>query len=58
MEKIELNSFKNPPYDETLHTFNVYDDVIVVDGSKDFLRFPAKIFYKKFRWMFKQGDKR
>ena len=53
MEKIVLNSFENAPYDETLHTFNVYDNVIMVDGSKDFMRFPVKILYKKFRWMFK-----
>lgn len=53
VEKIVLNSFENAPYDETLHTFNVYDNVIMVDGSKDFMRFPVKILYKKFRWMFK-----
>jgi hypothetical protein len=25
----------NPPFSETLHTFNVYDDIILVDGSVD-----------------------
>lgn len=41
-----INSFKNPPFDETMHTFNVYDDCIVVDGSKDYFRFPMKAIYK------------
>lgn len=41
-----LNSDSNPPYDETFHTFNVYDNCIIVDGSKDFVRFPMKIFYR------------
>ena len=41
-----LNSFDNPPFDETMHTFNVYDGFVIVDGSKDFFRFPMKAFYK------------
>ncbi len=49
-----INSFKNPPYNETMHTFNVYDDVIVIDGSKDFVRFPKKIFFKKMRFLHKE----
>ncbi len=49
-----VNSFDNPPFNETMHTFNVYDDVIVIDGSKDFVRFPMKFFYKKCRWLFKK----
>lgn len=49
-----INSKDNPPYNETLHTFNVYDKCIIVDGSKDYLRFPMKIFYKKFSWLFKE----
>lgn len=53
VETCTLNSFINPPYDETMHTFNVYKNIIIVDGSKDFLRFPMKIFYKKFSWLFK-----
>ena len=52
-EVLTLNSFKNPPYNETMHTFNVYGDIIIVDGSKDFVRFPMKIFYKKCRRIFK-----
>lgn len=48
-----INSFENPPFDQTLHTFNVYNDCVIVDGSKDFFRFPMKLFYKKFRWFFK-----
>lgn len=49
-----INGKDNPPYNETLHTFNVYDNCIIVDGSKDYFRFPMKIFYKKFRWLFKR----
>ena len=49
-----LNSFSNPPFSETFHTFNVYADIIVVDGSRDFVRFPAKIFYKKAKCFFKR----
>lgn len=49
-----INGKDNPPYNETLHTFNVYDDCIIVDGSKDYFRFPMKILYKRFRWMFKE----
>ena len=41
-----VNSFENPPYSETMHTFNVYDSFIIVDGSKDYIRFPTKAFYK------------
>ncbi len=52
-----VNSFENPPYDETLHTFNVYPDCILVDGSKDELRFPMKFFYRKCRFLFKDKDK-
>lgn len=44
----------NKPYNETLHTFNVYEDCIIVDGSKDYFRFPMKILYKKFKWLFKK----
>lgn len=52
-----INSFDNPPFNETMHTFNVYDDCIIVDGSKDFFRFPMKIFYKKMRWLFRNFKK-
>lgn len=41
-----LNSDLNPPYDETFHTFNVYENCIIVDGSKDFVRFPMKALYR------------
>lgn len=54
-EYITLNSFENPPFNETMHTFNVYDECIIVDGSKDRIRFPMKIFYKKCRFLFKRG---
>lgn len=49
-----INGKDNPPYNETLHTFNVYDDCVIVDGSKDYFRFPMKILYKKCRWLFKK----
>lgn len=52
-EHITVNSFENPPFDETMHTFNVYDECIIVDGSKDVLRFPMKFFYRKCRFLFK-----
>ena len=38
-----VSSSQNPPYNETLHTFNVYGDVIVVDGNKDLLKPFVKI---------------
>lgn len=49
-----LNSFDNPPFSQTFHTFNVYDSVTIVDGSFDFFRFPMKIFYRKCKWMFRK----
>lgn len=52
----ELNSFENPPFDETFHTFNVYDNCIIVDGSKDFVRFPMKFVYRKMRFLFKKEN--
>ena len=52
-EHITLNSFENPPYSLTMLTFNVYEGCILVDGSDDFLRFPDKLFYKKFRFLFR-----
>ena len=52
-EVCTLNSFENPPFNETMHTFNVYDNVIIIDGSKDYFRFPAKILYKKAKWLFR-----
>lgn len=55
-EVATLNSFENPPFNETMHTFNVYNDIIIVDGSKDFFRFPMKIFYKKCRWLFRRKN--
>lgn len=48
-----VNSYENPPYNETLHTFNVYDNFVLIDGSKSMFRFPMKIFYKKFRFIFR-----
>lgn len=51
---ISINSFENPPYHQTLHTFNVYKDCIIVDGSYDFLYFPQKFVYKKMRFLFRK----
>lgn len=47
-----LESTKYKPYNETMHTFNVYDGFVIVDGSKDFVRFPMKIFYKLHKKLF------
>ena len=41
-----IDSSQYPPYYETMHTFNVYDGIVIVDGSKDFVRFPMKALYK------------
>lgn len=43
----KIDSSENPIYNETMHTFNVYKDIILVDGSKDFFHFPERSFYKK-----------
>lgn len=51
-EACTINSYKNPPYDETLHTFNMYDGYAIVDGSKDVMRFPMKLFYMKCPFIF------
>ncbi len=40
-----FSSEDNPPYNETLHTFNYYDDIALVDGSIDVLA-PKNICYK------------
>lgn len=52
-DHIVLNSFENPPFNRSMHTFNVYDDCIITDGSGDFLKFPSKILYKYCRFLFK-----
>lgn len=52
-EHIVLNSFDNPPFNCSMHTFNVYDDCIITDGSGDFLKFPSKILYRYCRFLFK-----
>lgn len=41
----DLSSRENPPFDRTMHTFNVYDGVIIVDGSRDALRILRKPLY-------------
>lgn len=48
-----LNSDLNPPFDETFHTFNCYDDYIIVDGSKDVIRFPMKVIYRLYSKLFR-----
>lgn len=49
---MSLESTKCPPFNETMHTFNVYDGFVIVDGSKDFVRFPMKAFYKIHKKLF------
>lgn len=41
-----LNSFLNPIYNETMHTFNLYNNIILVDGSRNFYRF-RNLFYSR-----------
>ncbi len=43
-----FSSEDNPPYNETLHTFNYYDDIALVDGSIDVLA-PRNVYYKAKR---------
>lgn len=52
-DSFKVDSYSNPPYNESLHTFNVYDDIILVDGSKEFMRFPMKFFYRRCSFIFK-----
>ena len=52
-----LESTNYPPFNETMHTFNVYDGFVIVDGSKDFVRFPMKIFYKLHKKLFHRKTK-
>jgi hypothetical protein len=35
-EVCAISSEFNPPYDQGLHTFNVYDDCIIVDGYREY----------------------
>lgn len=49
-EKVKtVNSFNNGPFNETMHTFNSYDGFVIVDGSKDVIRFPMKAVYKAIK---------
>ena len=49
-EKVQtINSFENGPFNETMHTFNAYDGFVIVDGSKDTVRFPMKAVYKAIK---------
>lgn len=50
-EYCTLNSFANPTYNDTMHTFNVYNGVILVDGSKDVFRLRKNFFQKVFNKM-------
>lgn len=43
----KIDSSENPIYNETMHTFNVYEDIILVDGSKDVLYFSLTFFIKR-----------
>lgn len=44
---IILTSKDNPPYDETMHTFNYYGDIALVDGSVDI--FALSNVFHRFR---------
>lgn len=46
-EEEEIQRFTsegNPPYEETLHTFNVYEDIVIVDGSIDVYAFRNYVY--------------
>lgn len=51
-EILRVSACENPPFYETLHTFNVYDDMILVDGSIDV--FNIKNIYYKAKKFFKR----
>lgn len=53
-EVLVLNNSKCKFFNETMHTFNVYNEIIIVDGSKDILRFPMKLYYKVLKKYFKK----
>lgn len=46
-ECCKIESTENPIYSETMHTFNVYKDIILVDGSKDIFYFSLTSFVKR-----------
>lgn len=45
-EVATINGDACPPFNQTFHTFNVYQGVVVVDGSRDFYRPFRKALYK------------
>ena len=45
-----INSSENPPYTQTLHTVNVYDRMVLVDGGID--KFSLRyVFYRLRKWL-------
>lgn len=51
-EFVVLTSGANPPFNETLHTFNLYGDIALVDGSVD--TFTLNNVYNKLRKLFRR----
>lgn len=49
-EILRVSANENPPFYETLHTFNVYDDIILVDGSIDVFGI-RNIYYKAKKFL-------
>ena len=49
---LRMDGMENPPYGETLHTFNYYGDLALVDGSRDIfalrnIRYRARKYWKR-----------
>lgn len=49
-ELISVSSANNPPYNETLHTFNKYGDFVIIDGSLDVYSI-ANYYYKLCKYI-------
>jgi hypothetical protein len=47
---LSLNGGGNPPFDETLHTFNYYGEFALLDGSKDVFAM-RNIFFKVKKYL-------
>lgn len=49
---LELSSHNNPPFNETLHTFNFYGDIALIDGSVDVFSL-CNIYHKARKLLFR-----
>jgi len=55
---ITLNAFENKEFGQTLHTFNVYDNYIIVDGSRDFFITSPKQLYRRIVHLIKNHKRK